>query len=122
MCVFCKINQKEIPSYQIYEDEYVNVIMDINPSQNGHLLVIPKKHHDDFYTLDDYLSKHINKVAKEMVDLLKRSLNSDGFTILHNYGITQEVKHFHLHIIPSNEKKQELEEVENIHKKIRSVL
>ena len=39
-CIFCKINNKEIPSYTVYEDEIVRVMMDINPVTNGHLLII----------------------------------------------------------------------------------
>ena len=42
-CIFCKIINNEIPSYTIYEDELVKVILDINPSVDGHALIIPKK-------------------------------------------------------------------------------
>ena len=31
MDIFCKIINKEIPSYTIYEDEIVKVILDVNP-------------------------------------------------------------------------------------------
>ena len=42
MDIFCKIINKEIPSYTIYEDNIVLVILDINPNSCGHSLIIPK--------------------------------------------------------------------------------
>ena len=47
-CLFCKITSGEIPSKTIYENEHVKAIMDINPTSNGHILIIPKKHVTDF--------------------------------------------------------------------------
>ena len=41
------------------------------------------------------------KIQKEIADKLKAT----GFTFLFNYGDAQEVKHFHLHIIPKYENK-----------------
>ncbi|AME12743.1 histidine triad protein [Mycoplasma mycoides subsp. mycoides] len=42
-CLFCKIINQEIPSYKIYENEYVYSFLDVRPVSNGHLLIIPKK-------------------------------------------------------------------------------
>ena len=35
-CIFCKIVNGEIPSYQVYEDEYTLVFMDIAKDVDGH--------------------------------------------------------------------------------------
>ena len=43
-CIFCKIIKGDIPSYKIYEDEYVYSFLDIACDAEGHILVIPKKH------------------------------------------------------------------------------
>ena len=42
-CIFCKIINGDIPSYTIYENETVKAFLDINPTSNGHTLIIPKK-------------------------------------------------------------------------------
>ena len=43
-CVFCKIRDGQIPSAKIHEDERTFAIMDINPINTGHCLVIVKSH------------------------------------------------------------------------------
>lgn len=118
-CIFCKILNRDIPSKKVYEDDLVFVIMDIDPSTNGHMLVIPKKHYVDFTLLDDEILLHINKVAKEMTKLIYERLNADGVRIVNNYGLYQVVKHYHLHIIPAYKNKQELINIEEIYNKLK---
>lgn len=116
-CIFCKIINGEIPSKKIYEDELVIVIMDINPVVDGHLLVIPKKHVKDFTELDLELREHVYKVAKELSKEVMEKLDSKGCTFTVNYGDSQDVKHFHLHILPDyrlKEKSMEIDDVYNL--------
>ena len=117
MDIFCRIIKGEIPSYKIYEDNEVLVIMDVNPRSNGHLLVISKKHYQDLFDIDQNTLNHILKVAKEMSNLLMDKLNCEGITLEQNNGISQEVKRFHLHIIPKYKKEKKLE-IENVFHKI----
>lgn len=41
-CVFCRIIRRELPASIVYEDDTVLAIMDINPINPGHVLVMPK--------------------------------------------------------------------------------
>ena len=100
-CLFCKIIKGEIPSKTIYEDEIVKVMMDINPISDGHLLVLPKNHNTDLLDLDDDTLLHIKRTTTEkLIPILKEKLNCSGVTICQNNGLGQEIKHFHLHLIP----------------------
>ena len=100
MDIFCKIVKGEIPSKTIYEDDKVLVILDVNPRGNGHSLIIPKKHYKDLYDIDNETLIHIFSVAKKIGDMLEDKLHCNGITLEQNNGICQEVKHFHLHVIP----------------------
>ena len=113
MDIFCKIINREIPSKVIYEDELVMVIMDVNPRSNGHCLVIPKKHYQDLFDIEKDVLDYIMKIAKEVATKLAEKLSCDGITLEQNNGISQEVKHFHLHLIPkySNSEKMDVEDV-----------
>ena len=114
-CIFCKIINGEIPSYTIFEDELIKIFLDINPSSNGHCLVIPKKHFVDMNDIDSEYLNHIFTVVKEMLPILESKLNYDGISLCQNNGFVQDVKHFHLHLIPKYKNNQKLS-VEEVYK------
>lgn len=106
MCIFCKIVQREIPSHIIYEDESTLAFLDISPSTFGHTLVIPKKHYDTIYDVDQptlhSLISSIQKVSKH----IKNKTGCKGINIIQNNEemAGQTVFHIHFHIIPRHEK------------------
>ncbi len=117
-CIFCKIIKGEIPSQTIYANDYVKVVMDINPSSNGHCLVLPKKHYTDFTEMDNEMMGHINDAAKLVKEKLYSALNPDGLGLHVNYGIVQVVKHYHLHLIPVYKVKQAIKPIDEIYNTI----
>ncbi len=120
-CLFCKIIKGDIPSYKILENDTLYVFMDINPNSNGHMLIIPKEH---VVTVLDINSNFINKaletIKNDLYPLLKEKLNIDGLTISQNNFLGQDVKHYHIHLIPKYSKdniyyeKKDVEEIYNI--------
>lgn len=115
-CLFCKIIKGDIPSFKIYEDDMVFAFLDINPKSNGHTLIVPKKHFKDIYDIDNNTLNHIVETAKKLMNILEEKLTCDGFTLAQNNGEVQEVKHFHLHVIPHylEEQTKSPEEVWNL--------
>ena len=118
-CLFCKIINKEIPSYKIYEDEIAYAFMDINPDSNGHTLIIPKKHYLDIYDIPIDILNHIFSIAKKIKKELEEKLNIDGLTFIQNNGDVQDVKHFHLHLKPFYNQSN-LKSVEEVYKILKS--
>lgn len=119
-CIFCKIIEGEIPSYTIYEDEIAKVFLDVNPSSNGHMLIVPKNHTLDLDTIDTNTLMHIMEIAKQMKKLVEEKLHTDGVTLLQNNGISQEVKHFHLHVRPCYKENNKLS-VEEVYEILKSL-
>ena len=113
MDIFCKIIKGEIPSKKLYEDELVMVIMDVNPRSNGHCLIVPKEHCQDLFDIEKDVLYHIIEIAKKIANMLIEKLGCDGISLEQNNGISQEVKHFHLHLIPkySEGKNMDIEDV-----------
>ena len=100
-CIFCKIIEGDIPSRTVYEDDVIKVIMNINPATNGHLLVIPKKHMENINDTEESVITHSLQITKEkLYPLLKERLQCEGLTIAQNNELGQEIKHFHIHLIP----------------------
>ena len=124
-CLFCKIIKGEIPSYTIYEDDLVKVFLDVNPVTNGHCLIIPKKHYENFVDVDDKILTHTRKVANKIYEMYKDKINADGITVVQNNFYGQAIKHFHVHLIPRYEndkvdwkRQKNRKKVENIYKEI----
>ena len=42
-CPFCQIIDGLIPAEKLYEDDVCSVILDINPAEPGHVLIIPNE-------------------------------------------------------------------------------
>lgn len=117
-CIFCKIVAGEVPSYKIYEDDSIFAFLDINPASAGHTLIIPKKHTLDINSIDNETLIKIFDKAREISKNLVNSLNADGFTLTQNNGDAQEVKHFHLHIIPKYNKSVKMS-IDEVYDKIK---
>lgn len=127
-CIFCKIVKGEIPSRTVYEDDKIKIIMNINPATNGHLLVIPKEHMINIFDTSDEIIIHSIKLIREKVyPLLKEKLNCEGLTIAQNNELGQEIKHYHIHLIPRypednadfNYDKTKLNDLEEIFNKLQ---
>lgn len=116
-CIFCKIVNGDIPSYTIYEDDYVKCFLDINPISMGHTLIIPKKHFLDINDIDEEYLLKIMMASKKIVSILNENFNPDGIKIVQNNGNLQEVKHYHVHVIPNYIKKRN-KKVEEVFKTI----
>lgn len=116
-CIFCKIIAGDIPSYKVYEDEYLLAFLDINPVSPGHTLIIPKEHTLDLNSINnDTLLKIFDK-SRDIANMLMDKMQADGFTLVQNNGSVQEVKHYHLHVIPKYDKKINMS-VEDVYNKI----
>ena len=118
-CVFCKIVKGEIPSYKIYEDDLIIALLDANPVFPGHALIIPKEHTLDINSISEDVLCHIMKKSKDIANMITTSLQAPGFTFIQNNGFVQEVKHYHLHIIPKYNKRMVMSN-EMVYKKITS--
>jgi len=100
-CIFCKIISNELPSYKIYEDDYTIAILDINPINPGHVLVLPKVHYGKLSEIDEMEAIPIFRTLKRIEKVVAES-GCTGTNILQNNGrdAGQEIGHVHFHIIP----------------------
>ena len=108
-CVFCKIRDGEIPSMKVHEDERTLVIMDINPLNPGHCLVITKAHAATLFDAGVGDLEAAIASAQRVGRAVVSALGADGLNVLQANGAAafQSVPHFHLHLIPrwENDKK-----------------
>jgi histidine triad (HIT) family protein len=102
-CVFCKIVDGTYTSSKVYEDDDLLAFMDIQPVNEGHVLIIPKRHVEKAVDLDEHLAGKIfvltGKISKA---IMKSELKSEGvnYFLADGEAAGQEVFHTHFHIIP----------------------
>lgn len=102
-CVFCKIVSGEYTSSNIYEDDSILAFMDIQPVNEGHILIIPKIHVELIADLDDETSAKMIKLANSINNALRKSgvkLEGVNYFLADGEAAGQEVFHTHLHLIP----------------------
>lgn len=102
-CPFCKIRDGQLPVSLIHEDDLVMVIVDLNPVNKGHLLIIPKIHSEMMADVAEETLAHMMRLAQRMnVALRKSELPCDGVNLFLADGEAagQEVFHCHLHVYP----------------------
>ena len=101
-CIFCKIARGEIPVIKVYEDENTLAFLDISPITKGHALIIPKKHVENMYTLDETTRNELFATTQKIAIAIKKGVEADGVNIGMNneQAAGQAVFHAHVHIIP----------------------
>jgi histidine triad (HIT) family protein len=100
-CLGCRIVKLLEPEVNvIYEDEHVVCVLDLAPYNEGHILILPRKHYHDLEEIDEISLAAIMKASVTLSKLLKTIYKPDGITIAQNGGIFNDLTHYHMHVIP----------------------
>lgn len=101
-CVFCHIASGKVPARKVYEDDECVAVLDINPANQGHTLLMPKEHYTVMFQVPEELLGHIFIIAKGLSQAGLKAFQSKGTTIFAANGVAagQRAPHFMLHIIP----------------------
>lgn len=101
-CIFCRIVQGVSPASRVYEDEHTLAFMDIQQATVGHVLVIPKRHYENLYELDEETTAQLFQSVVRVARAVRASLNPSGLNLWQANGRAagQSVFHAHVHILP----------------------
>ncbi|MFQ5474334.1 MAG: HIT family protein [Candidatus Nanoarchaeia archaeon] len=104
-CIFCHIASGRVQSKNIYEDDKVLAILDINPANPGHVLLLPKEHHALMPMVPEDEQKYMFMIAKQLSHVLLNALKAEGTNIFLANGAVagQKAPHVIIHIIPRKE-------------------
>lgn len=100
-CLFCSIIDGEIPSTEIYQDDFVYAFLDISPQAPFHAVIVPKKHIVDATEINSENSIYISKIFEAISVIAKENNLENGFRVVNNCGKDggQTVGHLHFHIL-----------------------
>ncbi len=102
-CIFCIIVNKEAFAAVLYEDDDIVAFMDIKPINEGHTLIIPKKHAVLVEELDNKLYLKLFPIARKIAKKIKEKIpetTAINYFIADGEDAGQEIFHVHLHVIP----------------------
>jgi histidine triad (HIT) family protein len=102
-CIFCDIVKGKAESSIILQDNLCTVFMDIQPVNEGHILIVPNHHATYLEDLDADVGAHLFRIGQRMAKAIRKSnLKCEGinFFIADGEEAGQEVFHVHLHVIP----------------------
>lgn len=102
-CIFCKIISGEIKSKFLKETEYSVSFLDAFPLASGHVLVIPKNHHQKIQDMSIQENSDLFSLVHEMVSNVDKITGSTLVAIHNGKGAGQEIPHVHVHLVPRSE-------------------
>jgi len=99
-CDICNILKQEYRL--IKETNYSFVCVNIAPMLEGHVMIIPKKHIENYSEFSNEEAKDFLNLFQETSLLLRDSYSKEGALSIINQGITSSQKHIHIHLMPVN--------------------
>lgn len=97
--LFTRIINGEIPCYKVAEDERYFAFLDINPLNEGHTLVVPKKEVDYIFDLDDETYVGLMLFSKRVASAIEKEIPCARIGVA---VVGLEVPHVHVHLVPMN--------------------
>ena len=101
-CIFCDILDGKRDGHIVYEDENHIAFLDKYPIDDGHTLVIPKKHYERITDMDSNDVGEIFSIVPKIAKAVLSGAGADAFSLAQNNGkaAKQIIPHVHIHIIP----------------------
>ncbi|HUZ44252.1 MAG TPA: HIT family protein [Acidimicrobiales bacterium] len=99
-CVFCAVADGTAPAVIVLDEPEVLAFLDLRPVFPGHVLVIPRAHHETLVDLPEALLPVVFQAARRVSGAVVDGLGADGTFIGINNKVSQSVAHLHVHVVP----------------------
>ena len=103
-CIFCKIRDGEIAAHVVLDEDLVLAFLDQRPVFPGHVLVIPRQHHETLMDLPTELLEPLFEATQRMSRAVIHAMGADGAFVAANNVVSQSVPHLHVHVVPRRRK------------------
>jgi histidine triad (HIT) family protein len=104
-CTFCNLIRGAAEVSLCHEDSDAIAFMDIQPVNNGHVLVVPREHYESLLEVPQELGIHLFRVTMQLANAVRHVSGCEDLNIVVNSGKAagQDEPHYHVHIIPRRE-------------------
>ena len=99
-CAFCSIVTGRLAAHVVLSEPDVVGFLDARPVFKGHVLVVPRTHHETLADLSDPLLVPVFAAARRVAAALEPALGCHGSFVAVNNRVSQSVPHLHVHVVP----------------------
>ena len=101
-CIFCRIVRGAAKASIVHRDPFTLAFMNLRQANAGHVLVIPRRHVETVYELDDSLAGRLARTVVRVSRGVRAAMEAEGLSIWQANGEAafQEVPHVHVHLFP----------------------
>ena len=99
-CVFCEIVAGERPAHLVLDDDAFVGFLDTRPLFHGHVLVVPRAHHETLTDLPDELVAPLFARVQAVAASVREAMGAQGTFVAMNNVVSQSVPHLHVHVVP----------------------
>lgn len=99
-CVFCGIVAGEASAFTVLEDADCLAFLDHRPLFPGHVLLLPRAHHETLAALPPELVAPLFANARRLARAVQEAFKADGSFVAINNVVSQSVPHLHVHVVP----------------------
>lgn len=103
-CVFCQIIAGETHAAIAFQDETAIAFLDTRPLFHGHLLLVPRLHHETLTDLPPEGVEPLFAAARLLAGVVEVAMDAKGTFVAMNNKVSQSVPHLHIHIVPRRPK------------------
>ncbi len=103
-CQFCNLANGREASNIVYQTTNIACFLDIDPINDGHVLIVPKRHVLDTEELDSDTRSEVMDAVVLISKSLKKLYQADGVSIMQNGGVFNDAGHYHMHVFPRYKK------------------
>lgn len=99
-CLFCSIIAESVASHVVLDGPDVLAFLDTRPVFKGHVLVVPREHHQTMTDLPTELLAALFGAAQRVALAIPEALGATGTFVAVNNVVSQSVPHVHVHVVP----------------------
>lgn len=99
-CVFCRILDGAEPAHVVLDDDVALGFLDTRPLFAGHVLLVPRDHHETLVDLPEELLDPLFRRARRLAAAMVDALGAQGSFVAMNNTVSQSVPHLHVHVVP----------------------
>lgn len=94
----------DVPAHVVSSDAHTVAFLDARPVFPGHVLLVPRSHHETLGDLPPELLPALFGAAQRVARAVEAGMDAHGTFVAMNNRVSQSVPHLHVHIVPRRRK------------------